>query len=39
MKKYVSPDIELTKFAEECVLSISGGQIGDVFGAEGDGMF
>ena len=39
MKKYVSPDILFAKFQDDCVLNISGGQIGDVFGAEGDGMF
>ena len=38
MKKYVSPDILLTKFSNECVLDVSGGQIGDVFGAD-EGMF
>ncbi len=39
MKKYVSPDIIVAKFSDECVLSTSGGFIGDVFGGEGDGMF
>ncbi len=39
MKLYVSPQIQVDEFANECVLSMSGGQIGDVFGTDGDGMF